>query len=33
MLSVRESGEIQGMVRKGGSSWLVGKGRNHRALH
>ncbi|MFN2425147.1 MAG: M12 family metallo-peptidase [Candidatus Binatia bacterium] len=32
MLSVRESGEIQGLVRKGGRSWLVGKGRNQRAL-
>jgi len=33
LLSVRESGEVQGIVRKDGKSWVVGKGRNQRALH
>jgi hypothetical protein len=32
VLSVRASGEVQGLVQKGGRSWVVGKGRNHRAL-
>ncbi len=33
MLSVRESGEIQGTVRKGTHSWRVGKGRSQKGLH
>ncbi len=33
VVSVRESGEVQGMVQKGGHSWLIGKGRNHKSLH
>jgi len=33
LISVRDSGEIQGLVQKSGRSWLVGKGRNQRALH
>ena len=32
MLSVRESGEVQGIVQKGGKSWVVGKGRTQRFL-
>lgn len=30
VLSVRESGEVQGIVQKDGKSWVVGKGRNQR---
>jgi len=33
MISVRDSGEMQGLVQRDGHSWLVGKGRNQRALH
>lgn len=33
VISVRDSGEVQGVVQKKGKSWLVGKGRNQRALH
>jgi hypothetical protein len=33
VISVDESGEVQGLVQKKGQSWLVGKGRNQRALH
>ncbi len=32
MVSVRESGEVQGLVQKGGRTWLVGKGRSQRSL-
>jgi hypothetical protein len=32
MISVRESGEVQGLVQKGGRTWLVGKGRSQRSL-
>ena len=32
MISVRESGEVQGLVQKGGRTWLVGKSRSQRAL-
>lgn len=32
LLSVRDSGEVQGVVQKGGKSWLVGKGRTQRFL-
>ena len=33
VISIRESGEIQGTVNKGGHTWLVGKGRSQRGLH
>jgi hypothetical protein len=33
VVSVRESGEVQGVVQKHGKTWLVGKGRSQRALH
>ena len=33
IVSVRESGEVQGIVQKHGRSWLVGKGRNQKSLH
>jgi hypothetical protein len=33
VISVRESGEVQGVVQKKGKSWVIGKGRNQRALH
>jgi cysteine-rich repeat protein len=32
MLSIRESGEVQGLVQRNGESWLVGKGRTQKAL-
>ncbi|MFN2378238.1 MAG: M12 family metallo-peptidase [Candidatus Binatia bacterium] len=32
MVSVRSSGEVQGLVQKDGRTWLVGKGRNQRSL-
>ncbi len=32
MISVRENGEMQGIVQKGGRTWLVGKGRSQKGL-
>jgi cysteine-rich repeat protein len=32
MLSIRESGEVQGLVQQKGKTWLVGKGRTQKAL-
>jgi hypothetical protein len=33
LLSVRASGEVQGLVQRRGRTWLVGKGRNQRGLN
>lgn len=32
VISIRATGEVQGIVQKGGKSWAVGKGRNHKTL-
>ena len=32
LVSVRESGEMQGLVRKGGNTWMVGKGRTQKGM-
>jgi cysteine-rich repeat protein len=32
MISIRENGEVQGLVQRRGKSWLVGKGRSQKAL-